>query len=387
MRIAAVGSLLLFATMSFAQGPGGGFGGFGGFGGGRGGGGGFDPNQLFDRMSNGKDVVSRADITNPFMQGMFDRFAQQAGVTNGQLTREQFVTAMQQRMGQRGQRGGGPGGGGNEDPNAAANSWIERSFRRMDANGDGLLNYDEMDENLRIERDKWDANKDGFIDLNEYKAYSQARMQQMQAERGGGQAGGGGSGGPIFIAAPPEPEEEEKRPAVYRAGNLPPGMPAWFSQLDTDRDGQVGLYEWRAAGRTIGDFEKIDRNGDGFLTIDEVLRYEKLSGSPTALASAGGSQFPEDARQQFNPGGGQNGMQFNRGNFGPRGFGGFGQGGQGPGGFGGFGRGPRQFGGMPQGNNGPSDGQQRRRGRGNGGGQGRGGQGGGGWGGWGQGGD
>ena len=34
--------------------------------------------------------------------------------------------------------------------------WAESTFRRMDTNGDGLLNYDEMSESLRAERDKWD---------------------------------------------------------------------------------------------------------------------------------------------------------------------------------------------------------------------------------------
>ena len=34
-----------------------------------------------------------------------------------------------------------------------------------------------------------DANKDGFIDLTEFKAYFQARMAQMQSDRS--QAGGG----------------------------------------------------------------------------------------------------------------------------------------------------------------------------------------------------
>jgi Ca2+-binding EF-hand superfamily protein len=277
--------------------PGQGGGGRWGGGGGRGG---FDPNQLFNMMANGKEVVSRADITNPRFQGMFDRFAEQAGVTNGQLTREQFVSGMQQRMGQRGQ--GGPGG-----PAAApaapateannASSWAERSFQRLDQNGDGLLNYDEMagDETLRAERDKWDTNKDGFIDLNEYRAYAEARALQRQSERGQSL-----DGVPMVLAEPAPAEEEEKKPVVYRAGKLPPGLPGWFSQLDSDGDGQIGLYEWRAGGRSIEEFQQIDRNGDGFLTMDEVLRYTRPSGTQTGAQSLAGAAppgvFREDAR-------------------------------------------------------------------------------------------
>jgi hypothetical protein len=65
---------------------------------------------------------------------------------------------------------------------------------------------------------------------------------------------------------------EEARPVVYRAGKLPKEIPSWFQQFDTDRDGQIGLYEWRQAGQSLDDFRRMDRNDDGFLTIAEVLR-------------------------------------------------------------------------------------------------------------------
>jgi Ca2+-binding EF-hand superfamily protein len=304
MRFLAIAFLLLFPAICFAQPPGGGM--FGQGGGGRfggGGGRGFDPNQLFNMMSNGKDVVSRADITNPGFQRMFDRFAEQAGVTNGQLTREQFAAAMQARMGQRGQGGPGAGGGAQATPPGTdannANSWVERSFRRLDQNGDGLLNYDEMagDETLRAERDKWDANKDGFIDLTEYRAYAEARAQQRQAERGQTL-----EGVPMVVEEATPAEEEEKKPVVYRAGKLPKELPGWFAQLDTDNDGQIGLYEWRAGGRSIEDFQQIDRNGDGFLTIEEVLRYGRPNGKQAVAGGPSPANFRPDA-QAFNPGG------------------------------------------------------------------------------------
>jgi hypothetical protein len=231
-----------------------------------------DPSAMFDMMAQGKDVVSRNDVAPP-MQPMFDRMAERMGITNGQMTRQQFSSYMEQRMsgggGPRpgGQPGGGPpgapGGGGAPDPS----SWADGSFRRLDQNGDGLLNYDEMPEALRIEREKWDANRDGFIDLTEYKAYFSARIQQMQQERGMGM------GMPGFGSGQGQDEEEEKKPVVYRAGKLPRELPSWFAELDEDEDAQIGLYEWRRGGRALVEFAKIDRNGDGFLTVDEVLRY------------------------------------------------------------------------------------------------------------------
>src|SRR5262249_27539066 len=142
-----------------------------------------DPNQFFNMLSGGKDVINRADITDPMQGAMFDRMAQRMGITNGQITRQQFTTMMQNRMGGPGGGQGGPQGpggmpgagngpGGQPDPDQMA----EMFFKRMDKNGDGLLNSDEMSEALLNERDIWDTDHNGFIDLKEYKEYFKARM-------------------------------------------------------------------------------------------------------------------------------------------------------------------------------------------------------------------
>jgi hypothetical protein len=73
---------------------------------------------------------------------------------------------------------------------------------------------------------------------------------------------------------------------VYRAGNLPlDKLPPWFAQLDTDRDGQIGLYEWRRAGKPLEDFRAMDRNNDGFLTVEEVLYYQAALAKKVAATS------------------------------------------------------------------------------------------------------
>ncbi len=313
--VCTVGTALLFSSgLALAQEGGGWRGGGGGW---RGGGGGWslDPNEMFNRMSNGKDAVTRADITNPMMQGMFDRMMERMGNSTGQITRDQFVTYMNQRRAERGQGGGGFGGGGGPPvapgsapaggaapaqpngqpaangggPEAQWSNWAEAMFRRYDQNGDGYLNNDEMPEELRAERDKWDTDHNGLIDLNEFKAYFQARMQQRMSEMQN--AGGSWWANPsiqaILPAAPAE--EEEKKPVVYKVGKLPKELPAWFQQLDTDKDAQIGLYEWKAAGRSIKEFQEIDRNQDGFLTVDEVLAHEsknKNGGNDRDVASA-----------------------------------------------------------------------------------------------------
>ena len=61
---------------------------------------------------------------------------------------------------------------------------------------------------------------------------------------------------------------------------LPAELPAWFTQLDSDRDAQLGLYEWRQSGRPLEEFQRMDRNDDGFLTAVELLHSLRAGGSP-----------------------------------------------------------------------------------------------------------
>jgi hypothetical protein len=231
-------------------------------------------------------VAVRSEITDPRMQGIFDRIAQRVGSTDGRITREQYQASTQQFMAS---MGGGSPGGSPMMPSAqpGGGDWAsmraEFDFRRRDLNQDGVLNSDEMPEGLRDERTKWDANGDGFIDINEYKEYYRARMQQFMVEQA---ASGQWGGFPNFSQMPTE-EEQKPKPTVYRAGALPPNVPAWFTEADTDRDAQIGLYEWRAKGWPIDKFLEMDRNNDGFLTVDEVLRAQGQSGNGgTQVASA-----------------------------------------------------------------------------------------------------
>lgn len=112
-----------------------------------------------------------------------------------------------------GSRGKGPEGGigpGTDGPGRTGSvggsssgsgiPGIEARFRRLDRNGDGLLSADEMSNDLLREREQWDTNHDGFIDLNEFKAFIQAQMARNQQPVGGGGSGSatggfGGSGG------------------------------------------------------------------------------------------------------------------------------------------------------------------------------------------------
>src|SRR5437762_647276 len=78
--------------------------------------------------------------------------------------------------------GGGPGGGrgggrGGDMTPDQMDRQSEDSFRKADKDGDGQLQYNEMPDNLKPVWEKYDANKDGSINLEEYKSYYRDRMQ------------------------------------------------------------------------------------------------------------------------------------------------------------------------------------------------------------------
>ncbi len=145
-------------------------------------------------------------------------------------------------------------------------------FRKFDRNGDGRLGPDEMPESLRHERARWDANRDGSINPDEYWAYHQGRLGSLSARVASGEIDLKlGNRGPVLRSVPAP--EEGPRPVVYRAGQLPSGLPDWFPRLDADRDGQVGVDEWLRGRRPLKEFLAMDPDNDGFVTAEETIRY------------------------------------------------------------------------------------------------------------------
>jgi Ca2+-binding EF-hand superfamily protein len=275
-----------------------------------------DPNRLFDMLARGRSfflVTDTRSLREPLTQ-----FAQERGITNGQITRELF-TQFSERMrtqattsGSFAMRGpfgatsatpspGGfsPGGFGGFSPggfspggfspggfNPGGNSdmmsqWAEGEFRRRDSNGDGRLNQDEMPDSLRQDLGRWDTNHDGLIDQSEHRGYLMARFGRGEDQQ---------QGNAVTIILE---EELDVRPTVYRAGKMPK-EPRWLEELDTDRDGQVGLYEWRRGGKNLDDFRTYDHNDDGFITAEEALRIynaQRANGG-SSVASSGNGERP-----------------------------------------------------------------------------------------------
>jgi len=282
-----------------------------------------DPEQLFAQYSKDGRTIRKEDLPQQMQMGL-DMMGPQLGLTGNQWTREDLQKATERIRGMMGQSGmafgrpgmtgpGGPGAPGMGDGDRDRR--LDEAFKRMDKNENGVLEFNEMSETLQAEREKYDTNHNGVIELDEFRAYVTARFSDSRSNDSPGRVRR--DDGPD--APPPAEEEERKRPTILRAGNLPRDFP--YSSLDTDLDGQVGLYEWKAAGRRISEFLPMDLNNDGYLTVDEYYRWRK-QGDEIAMKSGTGSR--DFGRMP----GGMNMMAFNNPGMMPGGRG-FGMGGGG----------------------------------------------------------
>jgi hypothetical protein len=279
LSIFGIAAIFVSAAMTFGQ-PGGGK---------KGGYKGMDAGTIFDRIANGKPSIPISDLKG-YQSQSAAQYAQQKGITNGMLTRQQYIEFQEQMKAMFMKGGGGRGqfGGGGPPPSVTIiqqnpsagpdviNQLADAEFRRRDANGDGKLNQDEMPPPLRFSLAKWDKNGDGLIDMYEYRDYFAARLTG-----GGGKEDTGTRGIASIII---EEEELDRKPVVFRAGKMPAGLPPWFAKLDTDGDGQVALYEWRKGGMDLDEFKEWDLNDDGFITPEEALKHLASSGAKGAAS-------------------------------------------------------------------------------------------------------
>jgi Ca2+-binding EF-hand superfamily protein len=237
----------------------------------------------------------------------------------------------------------GGGGRANFDPSQMSDDQIRQMMSRYDLDGDGRISKAEAMQNNRIAQ-YFDAYASGgYMGVNEYRRFMSDRVNrtgavaQIDAMNNGGPGGPGQNpnwggqypnwgngqqmppnwgGSPDMAAMDPtgknkrgrgQPDEEEKK-VVFRYGKLPKELPSWWESLDKDKDGQIGLYEWRSAiggrelanyyGRELEVFNTHDLNGDGLITPEEwikaeLMQYEHIPGEKpdgyAARVGTGGS--------------------------------------------------------------------------------------------------
>lgn len=221
-----------------------------------------DPSREFRRwfheLAGGGAVWHESEITRRGLRELFTRAAERLEVTTGEITREQFLRYASDYL--------------NADnsprwsrrPPRTPASEARRAFDRLDTNQDELLDDTEMAAELQQVLLRWDHNGDRQIDPEEYEGYYHSRLRRAAREEGVELPG---SEGEIE-----KPKVASDRPRVYRMGRLPDDLPRWFAEVDEDGDGQLGLYEWKQAGRGSADYLRLDLNSDGFVTVEEMLR-------------------------------------------------------------------------------------------------------------------
>jgi Ca2+-binding EF-hand superfamily protein len=213
------------------------------------------PEWSFARLDRNRDgLLTLQDSIDRRSFELLQDLLRRAGSADGRLSLDGFFRAQRQQVEEKLRLGKKEAYG---DPKSL--------FQQLDTNGDGFLFGDELQPVKRLASDmpRWDLNRDTAIDQREFRGF----LEVMSLEEGA-----------RLRAPPPVPPAEAPKAAAYRADRLPPGLPPWFTELDKDRDGQIGLYEWK--GRPLGDFPVHDRNGDGFITIEEALRTASTRPNP-----------------------------------------------------------------------------------------------------------
>lgn len=156
---------------------------------------------------------------------------------DGRLTEDEVRPSFPGRAGREG-RGGREETGDTAAPTADE---MVKTWMAFDKNGDGKLSKDEVPERMQGVFDHADSNKDGFLTVDEIRQSAQA-----QATPGAGRGG---------------------REGARREGMSFMRIDPILAALDSDGDGVISASELGDASASL---KKLDKNGDGQLTQDEV---------------------------------------------------------------------------------------------------------------------
>lgn len=194
-----------------------------------------DAATIFAQLDANQDGELVADEISTEHQQLFERLLRTAdGNKDGKLSKGEFAAGLTKKA--EPQAPGRPEGA----------EFAQRMFKRLDRNGDGRVTADEVPEERRemLQRmlEHFDKNGDKALSAEEFAEGVSRRARQN--------------------GRPP------------RAGNPePPGPPrgGLFAALDTDHDGKLNAEEISVAADVI---RKLDKNGDGILTPDELAPTE-----------------------------------------------------------------------------------------------------------------
>lgn len=183
----------------------------------------------------------------------------------------------------RGERPPPPPRGGEKAPGRPLQFDTDRFFKDFDKNGDGYLQRDELPAELRQAFDRIDANRDGKISRDELtRGIGQLQprrrpsdMVHMLIEMSDADEDSGKEVQRAYdILRALDKNRDGKIDAeelkAARSRLLKGRIDSLFKQLDTNNDGKISRAE--AKGQIRQDFDEIDRNRDGYIEPEELMR-------------------------------------------------------------------------------------------------------------------
>lgn len=117
-----------------------------------------------------------------------------------------------------------------------------------------------------------DQNADGRLDAQELETAA-ARLQKLDANGDGKLIDDELPGGLAIVVARGSVENQNQLFAIgpVEAQTPPSGLPAWFTAMDTSRDGVISAREFLG---TAEKFASLDKNGNGFFEPSEIPATE-----------------------------------------------------------------------------------------------------------------
>jgi hypothetical protein len=141
-------------------------------------------------------------------------------------------------------------------------SRIGAGWGEADADGDGVLSLNEVSDRFAAYQKPPAESEDDSTSSGSPDNASEARNRSAHARNG------------QTSATLSQHRRSYRRRTPHE--RLPPGIPAWYLQMDTNRDGQVMMVEYAKAwnDEKLAEFNRYDFNRDGIITPRECLKGE-----------------------------------------------------------------------------------------------------------------
>ena len=307
-----------------------------------------DP-DLFSQLDANKDgFISDGEVEGS-KKSLFDRLVRVSDENDDKkLSKDEFAKGTQKSAEAKPPLAGEPGRAGRPGGEGAPN--IKDFLTRLDKNGDGKISKDEAPERMKESFDRLDANKNGFIEAEEFARTAGALGGRQAGAPPGTPAPGGGdakaaeeqfakhdanSDGKLTKDEVPEEQKEmfqrisdrlgtdsltkeqfvraltQRRPDGGRPPEGRPGEPGRpgtgpmvalpvLKALDADGDGEISKAEIEGASKALA---ALDKNGDGKLSRDEILPNFGALGAPGRPGAEGrpGQPGQPGIAGRFNP--------------------------------------------------------------------------------------